>query len=202
MKSLIIGSLTVLILAAIQAYRSRKGKRQTSDTALLEAGKILYATDKQAFEDFFNLFVADKKKFIAEKEDVLEDYDFENDELRAIDILYIFGDQRGKLIFTDWRGEENTREIEEFIRQKLNLSPAWTQTDKLRATATEENERDGKYILALLKAIDHDLNALNKRLLFFNLGWDAYVCTVLDKATFTQIKELAPNDFHGADKLK
>jgi hypothetical protein len=202
MKSLIIGALTVLILGAIQAYRSRKGKRQTSDTPLFEAGKILYAADKQAFEDFFNLFLADKKKFIAEKEDILEDYFFENDELRTIDILYIFGDQGGKLIFTDWRGEENTREIEEFINQKLNLSPTWTQTDKLRATATEENERDGKYIVKLLKAIDQDLNATNKQLLFFNLGWDAYVYTVLNKATFTQIVKLAPNDFHGADKVR
>lgn len=202
MKSLLIGALTVLILAAIQAFRNRKGKRQPSDPALLEAGKILYAADKQAFEDFFNLFLADKKKFIAEKENILEDYFFENDELRAIDVLYIFGDQNRKLIFTDWRGEENTREIEEFISQNLNLSPTWTQTDKLRATATEESERDGKYIIKLLKAIDQDLNAMSKQLLFLDLGWDAYIYTVLDKATFTQIIALAPNDFHGMDKLK
>jgi len=202
MKSPIIGLLTVLILGAIQAYRRRKGKNKTSDAALLEAGRVLYAGDQQAFEDFFNLFLADKKKFVAEKENILADYFFENDELRTIDVLYIFGDQHGKLVFTDWKGEENTREIEASIHQKLNLAPAWTHTDKLRATATEAQERDGKFIIELLKAIDRDLNAVNKQLLFFNLGWDAYVYTALDKATFTQIVALAPDDFHGANKLK
>ncbi|HEY5750955.1 MAG TPA: hypothetical protein VIU12_33055 [Chryseolinea sp.] len=201
MRSLIIGLITTLILAAIQAYRTRKGKQQNS-TALLQAGKLLYPDHQQAFEDFYNLFVTDKKKFVAEKKSILENYFFENDELRPIDIVYIFGDQNKKLVFTDWRGEENTREIEEFMAQNLNISPTWTQTDKIRATETEKNQRDGKYIMAILHAMDQDLGAIGKQLIFVYLGWDAYAYTVVDKATFKKIMELAPNDFHGTERVK
>jgi hypothetical protein len=202
MKSLTFAVLTFVVIGAIQFFRNRRRNRLANEFSFLEIGKLLYPDDTAAFDTLFNTYLTDRKKFIRENEALLEEYDFDDGEIKAIELLYIFGDSKEKVFMTDWRGEENPKEAENFIERMMPVKPAWTNTNQLRANSNERDERDGDFIIDLFKAIDKDLNALDKKLIFYQLGWDAYVYTVVDSKTFREIATKAPGDFVGAAKLK
>lgn len=203
MKYIVIAILTIIIVGAIQAFRNKKGNLLINNSDLFEAGQLLFPQLQTDFDFFFNSFLKDKKSFLADNQELLEDYDnFELDNLKPIEVIYIFGDSKEKLWMTDWRGEENEREIENFIEDKLKIKSDWTKTNGLRKGADEEKQRDGEFIIDLLKNIDKDLEAMNKRLIFLDLGWDAYVYTVVDQYSYQTITDKFGTLFHGTEKLK
>lgn len=102
---------------------------------------------------------------------------------------------------TDWRGEENEREIEYFLEDKIKIKTDWKNANEIRKGVDEKRKRDGKFIIDLLKTIDQDLASLNKRLIFLDLGWDAYVYTVVDQVSYKTINNKFKTLFHWTEKL-
>jgi len=203
MKYIVIAILTVIIVVVIQAFRNKKRNLLLSNSDLLEAGQQLFPELKIDFEVFFSSFIKDKKTFLTDNEELLEDYDnFELDKLKPIEVIYIFGDSKERIWMTDWRGEENEREIEHFLESKLKIKTDWTTVNELREDADEEKQRDGEFIIDLLKGIDKDLEPINKRLIFFDLGWDAYVYTIIDQSSFKTVSEQFGSLFYGTEKLR
>jgi hypothetical protein len=199
MKSLIMLFVALAIVFAIQAFRKKKGNR----SSLLDIGKLLFSNDKEGFDSFYNLYLSDKAKFLSENDEFLQEYDhFDLQKLKPIEVLYLFGNAKELLCMTDWRGEENEQEIETFIDHLLTQKHTWTNTSNLRVGTDEDKQRDGKFIIDLLKSIDKDLQTINQRLVFFDLGWDAYVYTTVDSNTFREVISTSPNEFHGVEKLK
>jgi len=203
MKYIIIAILTIIIVGALQAFRNKKVNLLPNNSDLLEAGQLLFPELKSDFEVFYNKYLTDKTTFLTDNEEILEDYDnFELDKLKPIEVIYIFGDSKERLWMTDWRGEENEREIEQFIESKLKIKTDWTNVNVLRNGADEEKQRDGEFIIDLLKTIDKDLETLNKKLIFIDLGWDAYVYTVIDQVSYKTVTDKSGTLFHGTEKLK
>ena len=203
MKYIVITILIIIIVGAIQVFRNKKGNFLMNNSDLIEAGQLLFPDLRTDFEAFLNLFLKDKKTFLA-NEELLDDYDnFEDlDKLKAIEVIYIFGDSRQKLCLIDWRGEENEGEIESFMDENLQIKTDWKNVNELRKAADEEKQRDGKFIIDLLKTFDKDLESLNKKIIFFDLGWDAYVFTVVDISSYKTITDKLGTLFHGTEKLR
>ena len=186
--------------------------KSANNAKYLEIGQLLFSNDKNEFVKFFNSFATDKAKFISEYEELLEDYDnFDFEKLTAIDVLYIFGDSKEQLLFIDWKGEENEKEVESFIEKHLNRKVEWVNAAKFRKNSAinegdEDDEnfviRDFDLIIDFFKEIDKDLQQINQRLIFLSLDFDAYVLTTVDVKLFEQIITKMPNDFHGTDKLR
>lgn len=203
MKYIVIVILTIIIVGIIQVFQNKKGNLLINNTDLLEAGQLLFPALKTDFEILFKSFLKDKKTFLIDNQELLENYDnFELDKLKSIEVIYIFGDSKKKLWMTDWRGEENEREIENFIENKLKIKSDWTKTIELRKGYDKEKQRDGKFIIDLLKTIDKDLDTLSKKLIFLDLGWDAYVYTVVDQDSFKTITDKFGTLFYGTEKLR
>ena len=195
--------MTIIIVGAIQAFRNKKRNLLVNSTDLLETGQLLFPELKTDFEFFFNSFLNDKKTFLGDNQELLENYDnFELDKLKPIEVIYIFGDCKEKLWMTDWRGEENEKEIENFLEDKLKIKTDWRNVNEIRKGVDEKRQRDGKFIIDLLKTIDKDLETLNKRLIFLDLGWDAYVYTVVDQVSYKTITDKFGTLFHGTEKLR
>jgi hypothetical protein len=181
----------------------RKALIKTSDKELIEIGTFLFSELSNDYTTFIRSYLTDKKTFLIENENLLEGYDnFEMEKLNPIEVIYIFGDSKGKLWMTDWRGEENEREIEQFFEDKLQIKTDWKNVTDIRKGFEEEKQRDGVFIIDLLNAIDKDLETLNKRLIFLDLGWDAYVYTVIDPVSYKEIIDKFGTFFHGAEKLR
>ena len=186
-----------------RSYNNSKLSVKATDKELIDIGAMLFPKLKTDFETFINTFLKDKKRFIIENEELLEDYEnFELDKLNPIEVIYIFGDSKGKLLMTDWRGEENEREIENFLEYQLQIKTDWKNVTDIRKGLEEEKQRDGVFIIDLLKTIDKDLETLSKRLIFLNLGWDAYVYTVIDQVSYKNITDKFGTLFHGTEKLR
>lgn len=185
--------------------RNNKGNEleKTSQKELLETGQFLFSELHIEYETFINSYHKDKNKFLSENEDLLSNYDnFELKRLKPIELIYIFGDSNQKLCLTDWRGEENEKEIENFLDDKLRVKNDWKNVNEIRKGFDKEKQRDGEFIIDLLKTIDKDLETLNKRLIFFDLGWDAYIYTVVDKASYKTITDKFGILFYGIEKLR
>jgi hypothetical protein len=185
--------------------------RKTSQEELIEIGQYLFADFYTDFATFFNSFLNDKKTFLVENKELLEEYvlpeskyadNFELDKLKAIEVVYIFGDSKQKLNLIDWRGEENEREIEIFLEDKLRIKTDWKNVNELREGVIEEKQRDGKFIIDLFITIDKDLEPLNKRMIFFELGWDSYVFTVVDQTSYKTLTANFGIYFYGTEKLR
>jgi hypothetical protein len=202
MRTVIIFVLTIVILGVVRAFRKKKGKSFIRNSDLLPVGPLLFPNETEKFETFFNSYLDDKKKFLFENEQILEEYEFDNEKLTALEVIYIFGDQNKKTFITDWRGEENESEIESFLETDVSIKTDWNNVEQLRKEIDEDQQRDGKFIIDLFKNIDKDLAPLNKKLVFFNLGWDAYVYTVVDSGSFATLNNRFGSFFHGTEKLR
>ncbi len=180
----------------------KNGSFSVNQIELLEFGQLLFPIHKNEFQNFFNSFISDKKRFLTENEELLKNYDnFELDKLKAIEAIYVFGDSKEQLWLTDWRGEENEREIENFLENKLQIKADWTNLNKLKSGVDQEKQRDGKFIIDVLKTVDKDLELMNKRIIFLDLGWDAYVYTVVDQSSFKTISDKFGKLIHGTENL-
>ncbi|MFT2011470.1 hypothetical protein ACMA1I_22550 [Pontibacter sp. 13R65] len=200
MKSLIIFLVVFLVISGFQLY---KKKRVSADNKVdfLEIGKLIYQKHQKEFAIFFNLYQKNKKDFKEQEADLLEESGIENP--TPLEATYLFGSGRELLGYIDWRGEENENEVEEYVQEQLaGQEINWTYTKAIRKTSIGKDQGDGIFIISLFKEVDKDLNLLNKKLLFFDLGFDAYAFAVVDKITFDQIIQKAPNSFHGSEKLK
>lgn len=181
----------------------KTSSRKISQEELLEIGRFLFTDCYADFITFLNSFLNDRKTFIVENKELLEGYDnFELDKLKAIEVVYIFGDSKQKLNLTDWHGEENEREIENFLEDKLQIKTDWISVNGLRKGVDEEKQRDGKFIISLLMTIDRDLEPLSKKLIFFDLGWDSYVFTVVDQTSYKTLTDKYGILFYGTEKLR
>jgi len=133
---------------------------------------------------------------------LLEKYDnFDLNALQPLEVLYIFGDSKGLIAMTDWRGEENEREVEESLNKILKQNYAWTNASKAREGINEDQQRNGKFIIELLKAVDKDLQATDQRLIFLHLGWDAYVFMPVSSKTCKEVINKLTTEFYGVEKL-
>jgi hypothetical protein len=188
--------------AVKRSYKESRLSVKINDDELFEIGTILFPEFKIDFKTFFDTFQKDRKGFLVEFEKLLDKYDnLELNKLKPIEFVYIFGDSKGKLSTTDWRGEENEREIEYYIENKLQIKTNWYNVNEIRKGVDQETQRDGKFIIELLKTIDKDLEPLNKRLVFLDLGWDAYVYTVIDQVSDQTITDKFVTYFYGTEKL-
>lgn len=179
------------------------GLKKNKKENLSEVGQFIFPNYKTEFEDFFNLFLNDKKTFAIKYEEMLEGHDnFELNELKPIEAIYIFGKSKQVLNLTDWHGEENEKEVEEFIANKLKMEIDWKYVNELRKNVELEKQRDGKFIISLFRAIDKDLESLHKKLLFFNLHWDAYVYTIVNPSSYKMMTDKFGKYFHGAKELR
>ena len=175
---------------------------KTKKEELSSAGHYLFPDFAAEFVTFFNEYQNNKKRFISSNKSLLVGYDnFELEQLKPIEVLYIFGDSKQKVTITDWRGEENEREIEHFLENKLQIKSSWTNTNELRKAIGEKKQNDPEFVIALLKTIDKDLQPLKKRIIFFDLGWDSYVYTAVSQASYKMLTEKFGTFFHGTDKL-
>jgi len=175
---------------------------KTKKEELNNAGHHLFPDFATEFVTFFNEYQNNKKRFISSNKSLLVGYDnFELEQLKPIEVLYIFGDSKQKVTITDWRGEENEREIEHFLENKLQIKALWSNTNELRKAIDEKKQNNPEFVIALLKTIDKDLQPLKKRIIFFDLGWDSYVYTGVSQASYKMLTEKFGNFFHGTDKL-
>jgi hypothetical protein len=191
--------LVVLVVASLIYLIKSPKKSRRNNSELLRVGTLIFQNHKEEFVSFYNLYLHDKKKFLVQKE--MEEFDLEN--LRPIDVLYIFGASKNLVHLIDWRGEEYEEDIETYIEDHLlKQKHTWTNASKLRLGVDEQKQRNGKFIVDLFKSVDNDLQAINQRILFFDLGSDAYAYTTLDSKTFDEIILNAPDSFHGTNKLR
>jgi len=170
---------------------------------LSQTGQYVFPEFTTEFETFYNLYLNNKKLFLSSNKSLLVHYDnLELDELKPIEVLYIFGDSKQKIGMTDWRGEENEREIENFLESNLQIKALWNNANELRKTVAKENQNNSEFIIDLLKTIDKDLKPLKKKIVLFDLSWDAYVYTVVSQTSYKMLTEKFGTLFHGTEKLR
>ncbi|MES2107349.1 MAG: hypothetical protein V4577_01290 [Bacteroidota bacterium] len=189
--------ISAFIYDAIEKKQEKKQKAE-----FLETGRLLFADHEKAFTDFYNLYLDNKRRFLSQNAQLLkneEAFDFKS--LKPVEVLYLFAVSKKLVHMVDWRDEENEKEIEGFIDGLIKQTQSWPNVSKLRANTSEDKQNDGLFIVDLFKCADKDLKLINQRLLFFELGWDAYVYTVVPAKTFDLIKG-KPAGFHGVSKLK
>lgn len=203
MKSLIIAAIAFIIGGAYYVITTNRARKLSVNSDYLTVGQLLFPEHKDELGKFYNSYATDKATFISEYAVLLQNYEnFDLEKLAPIEVLYIFGDSKEQIWFTDWRGEENEMEIETFIEEYLGHKVNWTKSSTLRLDYPEEDQRDGEFIIELFKRIDEDLQQYHKRLIFFSLGWDAHVFTAVDSKSFTNITTKMPSQFEGANELK
>ena len=185
--------------------RNNKGNElgKISQKELIEIGQLLFSDFYIEYENLVNSYHKDKNKFISENKDLISNYgNFKFERLKPIELVYIFGDSKEKLWTTDWRGEENLREIENFLVNKLQLKIEWKNVNEIGNGVNEQRQRDGEFMINFLKTIDKDLETLKKRLIFLDLSWDAYVYTVIDQASYETVTDKFGTLFHGTENLR
>lgn len=193
MKSIIIAVITFVLFAVFNLYK--KKKKVFGSVDFLEVGKLLYTKHPDDYGEYINHFRSDRKGFIEEYEDLIDEYDFEK--ITEFDAFRLFGDDKEYFSYIDWKGEENDREAESFIEKKLeSVKIEWKLTDKLREQNT--NQRDGTFIIKLFKAADADLRESGYALLFPVIDADGYSFKAVSLDTFEKVKSFAPRYFKGA----
>lgn len=178
--------------------KKKQKSKIDADVNYLHIGELLFAECKKEFKEFYNLYLTNKKQLDSKYQLNLRDSDAD---LKPIEILQLFGDYKQKVGFIDWKGEENINEVEEFIERSIGKKLVWKNAISLRAFVEEDNQNDGKFIIELFHAIDKDLQSINYRLLFFDMGWDAYVYIPTTTIAFDKIFESASTDFQTVDDL-
>ncbi len=196
--------VSIILIIASLVYLIRDKQKQGKDKSeFLQIGKLLFQDYLDEFESYFNLYLHEKEEFIRRYSVMLlkNNEDAKLKDISPLEVIYAFADNKGIVHITDWRGEENENEIQDFIDRRVSSKPTWTNVDILRRGVDAEKQRDDKFIIHLLKGIDKDLIELNKKLVFFNLGWDAYVYTVVDLVAFKAILNKFSDHFHGTENL-
>jgi hypothetical protein len=193
----------ILIIASLVYLIRDKQKQGKGKPDFLQMGKLLFQDYQNEFESYYNLYLREKEEFIRRYRVMLlkNNKDAKLKDISPLEVIYAFADDKGIVHVTDWRGEENEEEIQEFIDRRVSNKSTWTNVNTLRRGVDAEKQRDDKFIIHLLKAIDKDLIELNRKLVFFNLGWDAYVYAVVDPVAFKTILNKFSDHFHGTENL-
>mgnify|MGYP001449074055 CR=1 FL=1 len=189
---LILGALFTGIFTKQKNTKNTKEKFDTK-----QVGQLLFPDLKADFEDYLTLYKTNKsgfrKKYKKHQKDI-EDF-------TELNLIQSFGDIKQKLGFIDWKGEEDEFEIDHYIEGQVQKEITWTNSNLLRNYISIDKQRDGKFIVKLFQAMDKDLQLLNFRLIFLNMGWDAYIFLPVTQNTFDKLFELAPNQFESANEL-
>ncbi len=196
--------VSIILIIASLVYLIRDKQKQGKDKSeFLQIGKLLFQDYLDEFESYFNLYLHEKEEFIRRYSVMLlkNNEDAKLKDISPLEVIYAFADNKGIVHITDWRGEENENENQEFIDTRVSNKPGWINVNTLRKGVDGRKQRDDKFTIDLLKAIDKDLLELNRKLVFFNLGWDAYVYTVVDLVDFQAILNKFSGHFHGTEKL-
>lgn len=163
---------------------------------------ILYPKYVDEFKELVLLFQTDKLKFKKKYSNFIKEQELNFFSKNLINLLYSFGDLKGIVELVDWRGEENEREIEDFISILSSKKHHFKKTHQFRKNSLKIDQRDGEFILKLFKVLDEDLKILDERLLFFNNDWDAYGFTVVSQNNFEEIMNTSQSTMLNVDELR
>lgn len=184
-----------LLFIGIFKRQNSKDTKEKFDTK--QVGFLLFPDLKVEFENYLDLYKTNKSEFRKKYKEHQKDIE----DFTELNLIQSFGDIKQKLGFIDWKGEENEFEIDEYIEGQVQKEITWTKSNLLRKSISVDKQRDGKFIVKLFQAMDKDLQLLNLRLIFLNMGWDAYIFLPVTQQTFDKIFELAPNQFENAKDL-
>lgn len=189
-------TLSAIVIDIVSRKRSIK-----EVNGLLRITKPVLGEMHNAFVTFFDLYKTNQKAFISRNKSLLKKYDnFNPEHLKSIELFFLFASFKNMTLVTDWKGEENESEIETFLKT-LTGNPYWENAKAFRATADKAQSRGGKSIIGLLKAVDKDLQERKQRLLFIDMGWDAYVFTCVNNDAYNEITAHKNKFFYNIDKL-
>lgn len=193
--------LATAVLFAMTAYAINENAEGFESTDYLEIGKLIFPERAEVLTGFFESFRSDKEGFLKRNEELIDSYGFER--MTEFHLLYVIGDTEELLGFIDWRGEENERELEEFVDGQLGAGiVAWSATNKLRSSSKDIDQNDGTFIIKLFKSIDNDLREVGKTLLFFDMGSDSYSFTIVSVEAYDKVRSMAHGQFMAASELK
>ena len=187
----------IIKLLFIGIFKRQSSKDTTVKFDIKQVGHLLFPDFKAEFENYITLYSENKKEFFKK----YNEYQTEDADLTELNLIQSFGNMKDKLGFIDWKGEENELEIDEYIEGQVQKGIVWTNSNLLRKSISVDKQRDGKFIVKLFQAIDKDLQLINFRLVFLNMGWDAYIFLPVTQQTFDKIFEFAPNQFENANEL-
>ncbi len=176
--ALVVLSVVYLVRYEIRSKKDMVRKR----SQYMEFGMLIFKDHINDFEVFYNAFLATESNVTSQR-------------VLPIEVMQDFADKKGLSLMVDWRGEEDTGEIEIFINSHIDKILEWTNTQKLRAQHSKKETHDGRFIIKLFKAIDADLKEIHKKILFFDLGNDAYYFIVTDEAIFHTVTKIESKDF-------
>ncbi|MDI9871173.1 DUF6630 family protein [Flectobacillus roseus] len=168
-----------------------------ADFDIQQVGYLLFPDLTRKFDEFLELYATDKVSFQKQYQELKVN----NMELSPLELIQSFGSINQRLGLTDWKGEENEFEIQDFIDKQVQQSIIWKNSDALRKSVMLNRQRDGKFIIQLFQAIDLDLKSINVRLLFLKLDWDAYVFLPVTTGTFDKIFKMAHHHFKNVFEL-
>jgi hypothetical protein len=160
-----------------------------------EFQKMFFDLQNLSYKDFSQKY-ADwlKKLFESDADDVNDlepsqwyfvDYrsEFNGDYIVSPEQFLIdFAQQKGKMAWVDWSGEDADGEVADIVDRMLKLN--WCtdfewNIDEFESKLNFDTLERGDYILKLFEAIDLKLKAKSFQLIFFQVGDDAYHYSVL-----------------------
>lgn len=200
MKTLLILGV-VALLVGLRYFKSNGSVLPRASSKFLETGLLLFSDRAEEYKAYIDLFRNNQDSFLEQYEEKLDEYGFDN--LTEFDAFRTFGDMYGYLMYMDWRGEENEREVEDFVEMKLagKVIP-WFKTDALREENAGKEQADGKFIIKLYKTIDEDLREQGHALLFLAVDGDGYSFMVATLDELEKAKELSPVHILTASELR
>lgn len=187
----------IIKLLFIGIFKRQNSKDTKEKFETKQVGFLLFPDLNAEFENYLDLYKTNKSEFRKKYKENQKDIE----DFTELNLIQSFGDIKQKLGFIDWKGEENEFEIDEYIEGQVQKEITWTNSNLWRKSISVDKQRDGKFIVKLFQAMDKDLQSLNFRLIFLNMGWDAYIFLPVTQQTFDKIFELAPNQFENAKDL-
>lgn len=184
---ILIGAVTVVFVTRSEAREAQELAKKRLQYQ--EIGKVIFSDHADDFQQYYDAYLRKSGKKGAKAP-------------TPIRVLHDFAEKKERLLIIDWRGEENEEEVEEYIEAQLGKEVPWRHTTELRKTSTNAGAWDGKFIAPLFTAIDQDLKALNKRLLFLVTGSDSFTFIVTDATTFDRVMDFQSEELVGIEKLK
>jgi hypothetical protein len=108
--------------------------------------------------------------------------------------LIDFAQQKGRMAWVDWSGEEADGEVTDIIDRMLQrhwcTDFEW-DIDEFESKLDFDTLKRGDYILKLFEAIDLKLKANGFQLIFFQVGDDAYHYSVLPSEFINQLQDIS-----------
>lgn len=123
----------------------------------------------------------------------------EEEDLGINDILFWYLEKNDILLQLDWSGEDNKRQVEEFINKRLkdkyNVNER-IDTKEVYEYFDKTELKRGEHLIVLFKYLNKQLNKLQFNLVIFDIGTDSYFITFVPQKVFDKV-----NDFE-ADGIR